>query len=486
MERWSSSIGFLLAAIGSAVGIGNIWRFPAVLGQNGGGAYLIPYLIAVFLFAMPLVLLEITMGRNFRSAIVSAFRSVRPEFRFIGWLLVGIVFIILSYYLVITGWTLGYFCLAGTGHTVSFGTFTATWLPILFFTCATLATGLIVSQGIQKGIEKISLVLLPVSVIILGIMAVYGIFLPGFWDGIRYLFTPDFSVLGNPLIWSAAFGQAFFSLSVGEGILLTYGMYLERDQNVAQSTWIITVADLGVAILAGFVIFPIVFTYGLAPEIGAELAFTSLPLGFARMPVGQLISAAFFIALFFAALTSTISMLEVSVAALRESLGWSRIRVTAVLTGGLLVAGLPAALSYSTVHLTFGGIRVLDFLDETVGTVGLPIGALLISLVFSWFVPEEVFREASGLSPGITRFLIPLYRYGIPLVLALTTAGRIAAGFDFPGTRLLPGSSYIGQILQAEGILAIVVIVTAAAVIICRIRTCRVVTRLNDTLTKRR
>jgi NSS family neurotransmitter:Na+ symporter len=221
MERWSSQIGFILAAIGAAVGLGNIWRFSAVLGQNGGGAYLIPYFIAVFVFVLPLMVLEITMGRRFRGTVVSAFGAVRPQFRAIGWLLSAISFLILGYYLVITGWTMAYILFSVTGEPVTFAGFTGSYQPVIYAIIAVLITGFIVSAGVREGIERLSVFLIPACVILLGIMAVYSATLPGFPEALQYLFTPDFSVLFHGDIWLAAFGQALFSLSVGEGILLT-------------------------------------------------------------------------------------------------------------------------------------------------------------------------------------------------------------------------------------------------------------------------
>ncbi len=251
-----------------------------------------------------------------------------------------IVLLVLSYYLVITGWTMGYILLTAAGKYESFSAFTGTYLPVFFFIVAALATGLVVSRGIRKGIERISFLMIPVCFIILIIMALYGFFLPGFSRGIEFFLTPDFSVLSNPLIWSAAFGQAFFSLSVGQGILLTYGAYTEKDQDIPVLSVIITIADLGVALLAGIVIFPIVFSYGLVPSTGAELAFSSLPFAFSRMPGGQFFALAFFTVLFFAALTSAVSMLEVSVAAVRESMGWTRAESAFLVIAGLILIGL--------------------------------------------------------------------------------------------------------------------------------------------------
>jgi NSS family neurotransmitter:Na+ symporter len=473
MEQWSSKFGFILAAIGSAVGIGNIWRFSAVLGQNGGGAYLIPYLIAVFLFAMPLMILELAMGRHFRADVVTAFRRVDPRFHLIGWLICGIVFLILSYYLVITGWTVGYTLFSVAGIGVPFSAFTGGYLPLLLFVFTALVTGGIVSLGLRNGIERISILLIPVCVAILIIMAVYGAFLPGFPRAMEFLFTPDFSVLTNPLIWSAAFGQAFFSLSVGQGILLTYGAYVSRDQSLPSSAAIITMIDLSVAILAGVVIFPLVFSFGLTPAMGAELAFSTLPKAFAAMPAGSLFATSFFLVLFFAALTSSISMLEVSVASMREALDWSRTKTVALLTGIVLIVGLPSALSYSGLSLSLAGMRILDLMDETVGTLGLPVTAMLVAIAFTWFVPKRMLEDEIGGKHRLVSFIYPICKFVIPTVLFVTTAGRLLSGFDFPGTRIYPGSEFIGSLLQVEGVFFVIAILLAVTLLMCRVRGCR-------------
>ncbi len=478
MEQWSSRTGFILAAIGSAVGIGNIWRFSSVIGQNGGGAYLVPYLIAVFLCALPLMILEFAMGRYFRGTVVSSFRTVRPQFRIIGWLLCGVVFLVLAYYLVITGWTLGYFIFSLNGDTIPFNHFTSGWLPVVLFAFTAAITGIVVSRGIRAGIERLSVFLIPVSIGILIILALYGLTLPGFSDAMNFLFTPDFSVLTDPLLWSAAFGQAFFSLSVGTGILLTYGAHISREQGIPVSSLIVTCADVAVALLAGIVIFPIVFSFGLLPTLGAELAFTTLPQAFSIMPFGWLIAAAFFLVLFFAALTSAVSMLEVSVAAISESVSWSRVRTSALLTGIVIIAGLPSALSYSALDLRIGGIRVLDFMDETIGTLGLPVTALLLAIIFTWFVPKDVL--AGEIGPVIARLVHPICKFIIPVVLLLTTAARLVSGLDYPGLRMLPGSEFIGTLLQAEGIILIIVLILTFILVVCWFRACPLAERFRS------
>lgn len=445
MEKWSSKFGFILAAIGSAVGIGNIWRFSSVVGQNGGGAYLIPFMIAVFLFALPLMILEFVIGRNKQGTVVSAFGSVRKQFRIFGWIIVAIGFIILSYYLVITGWILGYLVSSLTNSGIDFTDFTSSYQPLIYFAVVTLITGFIISFGVKKGIQRISTILMPFSFLILIILAIFCTTLDGFGKGMAFFLTPDFSVLSNPIIWAAAFGQAFFSLSVGSGILLTYGTYLDKKTDIVQSSLIITFADLSVAFLSGLIIFPIVFTFGLAPGMGAELAFTTLPLAFSLLGYGQILGIAFFLLLFFAALTSSISMLEVGVASVMEKTSFSRRKTSLILTLLIFLVGLPAALSYSSVNLTVLGARILDVLDETLGTIGLPITALLITIVFTWFIQKKIFTEELEGSKHWTNLVFYTTKYVIPVILLLTTVSQLVLSVDFGGwflireTRLIRG-----------------------------------------------
>jgi NSS family neurotransmitter:Na+ symporter len=458
-ERWSSHIGFILAAIGAAVGLGNIWRFSAVLGQNGGGAYLIPYFVAVFLFALPLMVLEITMGRQFRATVVGAFAAVRPQFRLIGWFICALSFLITSYYLVVTGWTVAYLAFSAAGETMAFGSFTASFLPLPFVLLAVLLTGVIVSYGVRRGIERVAVVLIPACIALLVIMALFGATLPGFAAGMDYLLTPDFSILSNPRVWLAAFGQALFSLSVGEGILLTYGAYMAEEQDIRKAALVITVADTSVALLAGAVIFPVVFTYGLSPSVGAELAFSTLPVAFSAMPFGRLVATAFFALLVFAAITTSVACLEVCVAAVGRATAWSRRKTTALLTALLLGASLLPAFSYSTPRLTVAGVPVLDFMDETLGTLGLHVAAILLAIAFTWFLsPEKFYAGLGGASP-VNRAAFLLCKYLIPAVLIMTVGAELVAGLHGPALSFIPGTQYTGPLFQARSILVIVLVV---------------------------
>ncbi|WP_418281038.1 sodium-dependent transporter [Halorubrum sp. DTA98] len=457
MEQWSSRIGFVFAAIGAAVGLGNIWRFPAVVGQNGGGAYLVPYLIAAFAFALPLMILEISVGRYLKADVVTACRNIRSEFEIIGWLIGGSVLAVLSYYLVITGWVLAFFSFTLTGAETSFQAFTGTYQPLAFFVVSTLLVGIIVSLGVQNGIERMGKVLIPLTFVVLAGLAVYIATLPGFLDGLRFFLTPDLAVLSNPNIWSAAFGQVFFSFSVGMGVMLTYGSYLGPEQNVPKSALLIAVADLTVAILAGIVIFGIVFSFGLDPAEGTELAFATLPTAFEAMPLGGIVAVCFFGLLFVAALAPSVSMLEVGVAGAMRTTGWSRRTASIVMTGVILLAGLPSALSYSAFELSVFGQPFLDAVDSTVGTYALPIGAIALIVVFTWIQDESALREQIGDS-----IVLPLVKYVVPLVLLVVTSLRLVRGVEvsvwrrLPGVAPLSGLSGLGTTLLFSVLLAVV------------------------------
>ena len=305
-EQWSSTLGFILASIGSAVGIGNIWRFPYIVGANGGGVFLVPYLISVLLFGLPLMVLELAIGRSTGTSVVSAFRSIRKRFSVAGLVIVAIVSLILGYYLVITSWVLAYALFFALGRPVEFGAFTDSYLPLVFFLLSGLAVFLTVRSGVREGIEKASRYLVPVLVVILLLLVTFSLTEPGAVEGVGFYLSPDYSRLTYPAVWIAAFGQAFFSLSVGMGILLTFGSYLGREA-IFRNAFIIAVADMLIAILAGLVIFPLVFTADLDPAAGVNLAFITLPSAFTEIRYGMLLGALFFLMLFAAALTSAVS-----------------------------------------------------------------------------------------------------------------------------------------------------------------------------------
>jgi len=394
-----------------------------VVGQNGGGAYLVPYFLAVFCLAIPLMILEMAVGRRWRSNLVASFGQAERKLEILGWLICLIVLLILSYYLVVMGWTLAYLVFSLLGSSVTFSAFSSSLQPVAYFLISVLATGVIVSLGVNAGIERIVSVLIPFAFLILVALVLFSISLPGFYPGMDFYLRPDYSMLSRPGIWSAATGQAFFSLSVGMGILITYGAYMEDDVDIAQSALIITISDLLAAMLAGMAIFSLVFTFGLEPAAGAELAFTTLPRAFELMPYGRVFSVLFFALLFSAALTSAISMMEMNVAAIMGQTKSSRKRASILLMILLVCIGTPSALSYSSLDLRFLGSRILDLMDLSVGTIGLPIAALLVAITFRWFIAEDILAGQTNLSDRWLRIVSALTKYVIPIaLLAITVA----------------------------------------------------------------
>ncbi|NJD77304.1 MAG: sodium-dependent transporter [Candidatus Methanoperedens sp.] len=423
-EKWSSSIGFILASIGSAVGIGNIWRFPYIVGMNGGGAFLIPYLIAVFLFGLPLMILEFALGRHFKTSVVPAFSTIGKKFRIAGFLLVFVMGMILSYYLVITGWVLAYFLFFVMGEPKSFSLFTGSYYPLLFFLISGGITFFVVRTGVKQGIEKLSRFLIPLLFAMLLLLLAFSLSLPGAINGIEYYLTPDFSKLSDPFVWTAAFGQAFFSLGVGTGIMLTYGSYM-RDENIVKSAAIITVSDLTVAILGGLVIFPIVFSFGLDPAAGVQLAFVTLPSVFQEMSFGIFLGAVFFLLLFFAALTSAVSMLEVPVATLIDSYGFERKKATLIVSTIIILVGLPSALSYTALKLELFGMPLLDLKEFAFGTIGIITAGLVLSIIAGWFFDQNIIFKQIGGGRWMQKLFILIIKIFIPLILFINLMTRV-------------------------------------------------------------
>ncbi len=423
-EKWSSSTGFILASIGSAVGIGNIWRFPYMVGENGGGAFLIPYLIAVFLFGLPLMILEFALGRHFKTSVVPAFGAIGKKFKIAGFFLVFIMGMILSYYLVITGWVLAYSLFLISGTPMSFSMFTDSYYPLLFFLISGGITFFVVRAGVRQGIEKLSKVLIPLLFVMLVILVITALSMPGASRGIEFYLTPDFSKLTDPFVWTAAFGQAFFSLSVGTGIMLTYGSYM-RDENIVKSAGIITVSDLLVAILGGFVVFPIVFSFGLDPAAGVQLAFVTLPPIFQEMSFGFLLGAIFFLLLFFAALTSAVSMLEMPVATLIDSYGFERKKATLLVSMAILLVGLPSALSYTPLKLALFGTPLLDIKDFAFGTIGIISAGLVLTIVAGWYLDHGIISRQIGGSRAMQRLFMLIIKFFIPAILFINLVARV-------------------------------------------------------------
>ena len=389
--EWGSKIGFIFAAAGSAIGLGNIWRFPYVTGQNGGAAFVLIYLACVFFICLPYLLGEFALGRHTQRDPVGAIKAIRPNS---PWVLVGALCVltgisILSYYSVIAGWVLGYVVKSITHNPQPFEAFIASPGTVLFyFLLFILLTILVVYGGIQQGIERWSRLLMPVLLVLMLVVIIRSLTLEGASKGLSFYLNPDFSkVTGRTVL--EALGQAFFSLSLGMGTMLTYGSYLSKKDNLVSSGAYVALFDTAIALLAGLMIFPALFALGKAPDAGPKLVFVVLPELFQEMPMGSIVGVAFFLLLAIAALTSTISLLEVPVAYLVDNKRWQRKHAVWAAGALSLLLGIPSALSQGAVPWLsslpfFDGRSFLDLMDFIWGNIALAVGAMFLSIFIGW------------------------------------------------------------------------------------------------------
>jgi NSS family neurotransmitter:Na+ symporter len=433
-EQWASRHGFLLAAIGSAAGLGNIWRFSYVAGQNGGASFLIIYLVCILFIGLPIVIAEISIGRNARSDAVQAFRHARPDqpWYLAGGLAVIGCFFILGFYSVIAGWSLKYFISALTGQlsatpdlstnqdsSTFFSLFIAQPIePIFWQAIMMAATVAVVAGGIQKGIEAVNRFLMPVLVLIVVILAAYSLTLDDAGLGLAFLFKPDWSAFTRPAVYIAAIGQAFFSLGIGMAIFLTYGAYLPKSHSIPGAAAAIVAGDSLLAIVAGLAIFPAVFSFGLNPAQGPELAFITLPELFLLMPGGRWLAVLFFGLLVGAALTSMFSILEVPAAYFIRKTGRSRRTIAIALGLIIFLLGAPASLGYSVFDsVTLGGRNILELYDYVISNLLLPLGGISTALFAGWGLSKAKALRASDFHDNLPgrlwlfclRFIAPIF-----------------------------------------------------------------------------
>ena len=430
-DGFGSKLGIIAAAAGSAVGLGNIYRFPCELGENGGGAFLLVYLLIVLCLGVPVMLSEFVIGRRTQKNPIGAFRTLRPKsaWPILGYVGVACAFIIMAFYSTVAGWTLEYTVKAVSnqfqGKSIEameqeFAAFhNIGWKNVLWQGVFIFLTGFVVFKGVNNGIEKYSKVLMPLLVLILLVLAVRSITLPGGSQGLAFLFKPDFSkITGSVLI--SALGQAFFSLSMGMGVLITYGSYINKNDNMATSALSVTLSDTLVAVLAAVVIFPAAFSFGVQPTAGMGLIFNTLPMIFNQMAGGYVFCIIFFVLLAVAALTSTISLLEVIVAYLVEEVHLSRRVATVVSAVACFAIGIFASLSLKDGSpFTIGGQSFFNCLDFVSSNILLPLGALFIVIFVGWIFGKSKFFEEitnegqlklslKGVIYFIIKFLAPL------------------------------------------------------------------------------
>jgi NSS family neurotransmitter:Na+ symporter len=433
-DSFGSRMGVIMAAAGSAVGLGNIWRFPYILGENGGGAFLIVYLVIVFAIGIPVMMSELVIGRRSQRNPVGAFKTLAPgkPWYMVGMMGIVAAFMILAFYTAVAGWTLEYIYQTLIGGfvgkssdelTVMFDSFRSESLrPALWFSVFMLATSGIVLGGVRKGIEKSTKIMMPLLFVILAVMCIKSLTLPGAGKGVEFLFRPDFSkITGNTVLM--ALGQAFFSLSIGMGTLITYGSYIPKNNKLGSTAVQVSMIDLLVAVLAGVAIFPAVFAFGISPSSGESLTFIVLPGIFQQMTGGMIFAFAFFALLAIAALTSTISVLEVIVAYFSEQLNMNRRLAIIIATASMFVLGIAASLSWGVMSdVRLFGLNIFDLFNYTTANILLPLGGLLIVAFLGWFFPGHESKDE--LSNGGTMRLryYRLYRFAIKVLAPLAIA----------------------------------------------------------------
>jgi len=436
-EHWGSKLGFILAASGSAVGIGNIWKYPHMAGQNGGAAFTLVYLLCILVVGLSIVISEFVIGRKTQLSPVGAFETLAPKtaWKWVGFLGVASAFVILSFYGVVGGWILKYIIVSITGGfnvlkgnpeaagNVFNNFITGTWSPVLYQVIFMAVCIWVIVHGVKGGIEKWSKVMMPLIIILLAVLAVRGITLKGGLEGISFLFKPRFEDLTASAI-VLALGHAFFTLSLGMGTMVTYGSYLDREQNLLNSALWVIALDTAIAMLAGVAIFTTVFALGANPAEGPGLIFVVLPSVFPQLAAGTLWGSLFFILLFMAALTSAISILEVVTAYFIDQKGWSRAKAT--IQFGVVITLVGVFCSFSLggfINLTaFMDITFFDFMDYLSSKYMLPIGGMLTALfvLFHWGVPNFIDELYMG---------IPRKKIDSRIVVILLLVSAMVVGF---------------------------------------------------------
>lgn len=448
-NEFGTKIGLIAATVGSAVGLGNIWRFPAETQNNGGAAFLLLYVVCVLVLGIPVMLAEFSLGRGGKSDAVGVFRNLTSGSK---WWIVGLFavlasYLVLSYYMVVAGWTLEYlyesitgglFESVGSGEEVMRTGFMAkmdeyisTDWPPLIFTYLVVAINIgVLLAGVQKGIEALSNILMPLLFVILIVLCCITLSLPSAGEGVRFFLTPDFTKI-TPSVVVSALGQAFFSLSLGMGILITYSSYYPADTKLTRTSVIVSLMSLLVAVLMGLIIFPAVKSFGLDKESlqGATLVFVTLPEVFANLPFPRLWSALFFVLLLVAALTSTISIAEVSVAMLRDRFRMSRTKSVFIILGSLMVFNTLCSLSFgSLADFRIFGQTIFDFLDNLTTNILLPLVSLGVCIYMGWFAPKGLLGDQLSnngtLRSRITPAVMFIIRYVAPLLIAVILVSR--------------------------------------------------------------
>lgn len=445
--QWGSRVGFIMAAVGSAVGLGNIWKFPYMVGESGGSAFVLAYLVCIALIGFPILIAEWMIGRRGQRNPMDSYATVAAsEGKSRNWAIVGVVgilgaFLILSFYSVIGGWALNYMTKLASGQFNGldgaavegvFNTMLASPTTLtIWHTLFMIITAGIVALGVTGGIERAAKVMIPLLAIILLVIVGYNLFNGGFGEAFSYLFAPDVTKLfgeGASDIYLSALGHAFFTLSLGMGIMVTYGSYLGKDISLLSMARTVVILDTVIALAAGLAIFPIIFSHGMDPAAGPGLIFVSLPIAFGSMTAGAILGALFFLLITFAALTSSISLIEPSIEFLEERTSMSRTTAVVVASIAIWLLGVAALLSFNMwSEVMIFGNNIFDFLDKLTSKFMLPIAGLAAIVFAGWVMNQESVRQELGLSGGgwslwqlIAKFVAPI---GVVIVFITTLLG---------------------------------------------------------------
>lgn len=440
-SSFSGKLGFVLAAAGSAVGLGNIWRFPYLAAKYGGGTFLFIYLILAVTFGFTLMTAEIAIGRKTGLSAIGAFTILDKRFKFLGILASAVPIIIFPYYSVIGGWVVKYFFVfvTGSGHTAAGDSYFTdfiggTFEPIGWFFLFIAVTAVIVGFGVEQGIEKVSKFMMPILVLLTLFVALYGLTIDGAMDGLSYYLKPHMADVSAKTIL-AAMGQLFYSMSLAMGIMITYGSYMKKENHLESSVRQIEIFDTGVAFLAGLMIIPAVFVFSggdsSALQAGPGLMFITLPKVFGNMKFGNVVGTVFFLLVFFAALTSAISLMETIVSILRDKLGWTRKGTCVFVTILALVMGVPSSLGFGPLSfISWMGMSVLDIMDFVSNSVLMPIVAFFTCIFIGFVIKPSTIADEVKVTDGTfkgEKLFAVMIKWIAPIFLVLILLSSVAS-----------------------------------------------------------
>ncbi|HBT75568.1 MAG TPA: sodium-dependent transporter [Planctomycetaceae bacterium] len=435
---FGSRLGAILAAVGSAVGLGNIWRFPYEAGQNGGGAFLVIYLLCVLFLGIPVMLAEFFMGRHTRRNAVGAYQQLEPRspWGLVGYMGILGAFMILGFYTVVAGWTFEYFYRAAcqivfgaeeAGTAARFGEefnlfIASPWRPIVCAAILIAGTHAVILSGIKRGIELSAKVMMPLLFLLMIALCIRSATLPGAAEGLDFLFKPDFGKVGSRTVLGAL-GQAFFSLSLGMGCMITYASYFGKNANMQATAVSVAAIDTCVALLAGVIIFPAVFSFGIQPEAGPSLVFITLPNVFQQLPFGNIWAAVFFLLLLIAAVTSIISLHEVVTAYFHDEFAMSRAKAALVVSLGIFVLAVFSSLSCGLLGgYTLFGMNFFDFLDKTTSQILMPLGGMLVCIFVGWRIDRRILKSEFTNRGTVAFYFFSIYVFVLRFIAPLGIA----------------------------------------------------------------